>query len=110
MSLWWDGHLYRLLLWLFWEAALPTALGPLPFRCQVLLNCGAGYLYHIQPPWAHLARPINNLGPCLSLAPKMEAQARLSSSTKTPMTTLDGSNVSVLPSPLKKARERRAKE
>ena len=57
------GHLYRLLVWLFWEVALPPALGPLPFRCQVLPNYGAGCLYHIHPPWFHQARPINNPWP-----------------------------------------------
>ena len=55
-----DGHLYRLPLWLFWEVALPSVPGPLPFRCQVLPNHRAGCLYHIHPPWAPRARPINN--------------------------------------------------
>lgn len=79
--------------------ATAPALGPLPVRCQVLLNRGAGCLYHIRPPWAHQARPINNLGPCLPSAPKTEAQARRSSSTKPSMITLDGSDVSVLQNP-----------
>lgn len=55
-----DGHLYRLPLWLFWEVALPSVPSLLPFRCQVLPNHGAGCLYHIHPPWAPRARPINN--------------------------------------------------
>lgn len=88
---------------------LPPARGPLPFWCQILLNCGAGCLYHIQPPWAHQAGPINNLGPCLPSAPKAEAQARLSSSGKPSMTTFDGSNVSVLHKPAREGRGRRAK-
>lgn len=39
---WWDSHLYRLLLWLFWEVPLPPPLGPLPFWCQVLPNAVLG--------------------------------------------------------------------
>lgn len=46
------------------------------------------------------------LGPCPPPAPKAEAQAGLFSSAKTSMTSLDGSDVSVLQNPARKGREK----
>lgn len=89
---------------LFWEVALPPALGPPPLPVSGTLHCEAGCLYHIQPPWAHQSRPINNLGPCLPPAPKVEAQARISSSTKPSVTTLEGSSISFLQNSARKGK------
>lgn len=44
-------------------------------------------------------------GPCLPPAPKTEAQAGLSSSTKPSVTTLDGRTVSILQNPARKGRK-----
>lgn len=87
-----------------WCSPLPPAPSPSGVRYFPTLVLGVCITFT-------LPRPIEpglliTLGPRLPPAPKIEAQAGLSSSTKPSKTPFDGSNVSSLQNPTRKGREK----
>lgn len=87
-----------------WRSPRPAAPSPSGVRYSPTMVLGVCITFARPGP----IKPglLITLGPCPPPAPKAEAQAGLFSSAKTSMTSLDGSDVSVLQNPARKGREK----